>query len=913
MEVQSVLPNPNLQGIPATLAVAIAVSPIYLLSGQNYAQSTYNPGTSIYHMWLASGNAHIIDLAHPLGNLDRLFWRILPRVSCGQLSARDAVALIFASPEMKTALEGEHSPAILVRSVFYVSDEQLETLTEPEDVETERQMANYLEITRKHVQEQEARLAYDRSTHQSSGGYSFGGTSYFTRHYSGGGSPSKSQPSSSLDSDKQPLSPETLTSREKVKRKNQAIYRAYMGFRVLRLRSVKREKVKRKNQAIYRAYMGFRVLRLRSLKRAQKPKPVDDPNKEHDSNDKKEDSKDDESRKRKGKSHARQAKKPSSSAKAAKVEFVVTEKPRACYVVLDNNIRKLEPEQSVLQSARAFKWQAHRPVDPNPVKLSFYAPGTEPGIFVRANLQYTMFEKFKSDREMLAAMLESQPKGPDDLPLFLQNSARDPNPQLQASATQNTPASCVILVDVYTQDPSPPFDRTTMQEFRDPDALCSIQDMGLDGVRADKCVLAGPLSALLPDPDRPVLNAVHHPLPHHRLPTPPGLSTFCSLSPSLTFLEGHRYLPVVHSPWGDRQWALWATTMARTAIHKDIAGTEMTVVTGSKMIAIGCPRTEVFMATGYQADHGSRYAVRDWETVQETGRTDIYRWEIFLLRPNMVFYMPAGTPHFVISLQDTIAHGMHSINATQIQPTVFNVLHSFITEGTFANAEHRPIQSLLLRIYVVLYPAINLDAYPMMGPTNAVFGAATRMSPERFQEYMLALNYAVVLNRMIDALYVVGDSTTRTEHLGAHGIPRTFDQLCDISIVHMAVCLAQYRADWLGCSQSKKSDRTPNFTVATLKQQLRRSLCAYQSMWDHNSQELGDIPPITITLEPSVLSQRFDQSVQGPAITHFMPWDLFSRGMPYVIKEEKEEPLLDNKRPRSPGEDVPRKRARNED
>ncbi|KAK7019244.1 hypothetical protein R3P38DRAFT_2412334, partial [Favolaschia claudopus] len=66
MEVQSVLPNPNLQGIPATLAVAIAVSPIYLLSGQNYAQSTYNPGTSIYHMWLASGNAHIIDLAHPL-------------------------------------------------------------------------------------------------------------------------------------------------------------------------------------------------------------------------------------------------------------------------------------------------------------------------------------------------------------------------------------------------------------------------------------------------------------------------------------------------------------------------------------------------------------------------------------------------------------------------------------------------------------------------------------------------------------------------------------------------------------------------------------------------------------------------------------------------------------------------------
>ncbi|KAK7038359.1 hypothetical protein R3P38DRAFT_2770628 [Favolaschia claudopus] len=984
-EVQGVLRNPNLLGIPATLAVAVAVSPIYLLTGQNYAKSVYNPGTSIYHTWLASGNAHILDLDHPLGNLHRLFWVLLPKVSCGQLLPRDAVTQIFASPEMKVALEGQHSPATLA-ALVYVSDEDLHTLAEPEDAETERQMANYLELTRKQVQEQEAQLKGENRK-LTGGGYSSGGGGY---HFSGihravRRSRSKSLSPKIPDTNKEPSSVKTRSLRESRTLRNLVILRAFLAFCVFGLRCLKRAR-KCKHLGVFHELISARPKLKQIPKDVQDPQPENNPQPETEENGAEKDGKEDKARKIKQKkvperstrklrsstktnpgqtnppipavvyAKRRKGKKPSSTAPDVNVEGTNVEKPHAHYINLDNSVQRLQPEQRSLQSGPFFKWKAHRPVHPHPMDLVVYAPGTERRDFI-------------SDREMLKAMFASQPTGSDDLPLFLQDSARDPDPKLQASATQSVffvcteheynalPFStkhqihrhrCVILVDVYVQDPSPPFDHETMQEFRDPDALCSIQDMGLDGVEADECVLAGPLSALLPDPDRPVLNAVHHPLPHHRLPTPPGLSTFCSLSPSLTFLEGHEYLPAVHSPWGDRQWALWATEMARTAIHTDIAGTEMTVITGSKMIAIGSPRTDMFRATGYQADLGSRYMLMRWDHVQETGGTDIYRWEIFLLRPNMVFYMRAGTPHFVISLQDTIAHGLHSINAAQIQPTVFNILHNFISEGSFANAEHRPIQSLLIRMfiywvevllrepplstrhapdlyteeglldlltlysYVVLYPALLLDGYRKTAASNTELGVPTVMPPDQYREYMLALHYAVVLNKWMDTEHVIGDNQTRKKRLELSETIRSFDWLCDVSITHMAACLAQYRTDWVARTKSQNSGLSANFTAATLKQQLRRSFCGYLSVWDNTSERLHDkFWPLPIRLGPNVLSQIFETKVQGPSITHFMPWDLLSRGMPYFVQKKKGTDLLAvNKRPSSPGEEVPRKRAR---
>ncbi|KAK7049017.1 hypothetical protein R3P38DRAFT_2764885 [Favolaschia claudopus] len=316
------------------------------------------------------------------------------------------------------------------------------------------------------------------------------------------------------------------------------------------------------------------------------------------------------------------------------------------------------------------------------------------------NLSISFFTPLpKSDRKMLAAMFESQPKGKEGLPLFVENSARNPNPNLQASATQS----------IFFQ-PSPPFAYETMQQFRDPDGCAQFRviivevispmshtfvDMGLKGVNSDGCVFAGPLSALLPGPQ----------------PTSVERS-----APSFA-----------SSPFTNASWVI-------VALEQKILKPR-----GSMPIS---------------------------------GRAKNS-------------YMRAGTPHFVISLEDTIAHGLHSINACQIQATVFNVLHNFITEGSLANAEHRPIQTLLIRIfiywvhlltkpdldqthapnihtqeglldlltlysYIVLYPALLLEGYPLIAATNSFLGTPAVMPDDRYQEYMVALHHTAFLNKWID-------------------------------------------------------------------------------------------------------------------------------------------------------------------
>ncbi|KAK7030798.1 hypothetical protein R3P38DRAFT_3188498 [Favolaschia claudopus] len=425
-EVKAAVSNPNLQGIPAALAVAVAASPIYLLSGQNYAQSIYNPGTSIYHMWLSSGNSHIVNLEHPLGKLDRLFWQLLPK--------------LFASTEMKLALEGKHTPEILGALIHYISDEKMETINEPEDLETERQMAQFLELTRKQVQEQEARLEEEKRK---------------------GEEEEKRKAEELLQLPEQPATPN---------KDNEDPANATKADE-----SGKEEKRKQP---------------------ATPNKDNEDPANarkadESGKDDKKEDDKKDEPKKRKGKVPPEPSTRELRSSKknpADKTETVAaTVAPAA---------RSKSKKPQSLQRGRFFTWNASRPLHPNVMDLVLYAPGSIAGDFVDTSFQYTMFQKFESDREMLKAMFASQPKDAKNMPTFLDNSARNPNPKLQASATQSiffvctekeysalTPSMkhqihrhrCVILVDVYMQDPSPPFNRETMQEFRDPDALCSLQ------------------------------------------------------------------------------------------------------------------------------------------------------------------------------------------------------------------------------------------------------------------------------------------------------------------------------------------------------------------------------------------------------------------------------------------------------
>ncbi len=159
--------------------------------------------------------------------------------------------------------------------------------------------------------------------------------------------------------------------------------------------------------------------------------------------------------------------------------------------------------------------------------------------------------------------------------------------------------------------------------------------MGIARKTSDDYLRVGTLMDFLPDPKRPVLNALHHPLPHQNVPTPPALHSFASAEQAMTHLQGHPFLPAVDSPWGDMRWGLVATNLARSPTHMDVLATAMTVLTGVKLVGIGVPLADKFEENGYEGDLGSRHAVDNWADVQTSGRLAVYRWEVFLLLPNM--------------------------------------------------------------------------------------------------------------------------------------------------------------------------------------------------------------------------------------------------------------------------------------
>ncbi|KAF7370966.1 hypothetical protein MSAN_00730700 [Mycena sanguinolenta] len=64
-EVCGILRNPNTDGMPAALAVAVVSSPLFLLMDNNYAAKRYNPGLSVFDLWRARGNTHRMRTGHP--------------------------------------------------------------------------------------------------------------------------------------------------------------------------------------------------------------------------------------------------------------------------------------------------------------------------------------------------------------------------------------------------------------------------------------------------------------------------------------------------------------------------------------------------------------------------------------------------------------------------------------------------------------------------------------------------------------------------------------------------------------------------------------------------------------------------------------------------------------------------------
>ncbi|KAK7057337.1 hypothetical protein R3P38DRAFT_3168856 [Favolaschia claudopus] len=958
-EVANEVINPKFDGPSAALAVAVSISPIYLISGHGYANQKYNPGRAIHNSWKALGNHHHVHLNHPLGRIERVIWTQLIRVAGGLISEWEALKAIFQSDEVQSVLKNRPAQNIIDALTFvYDAPETISPMSPEEQalmIESQAQ---------REAEEKQARVDQHRRQ------WTLAFIAIVQSHWTN----QRRRRAWTLDFVSIVRGHWARQRREQAERRR---HWTLAVIQIVRQRwALQRWERERKEDPHARWTLEFiKIVRRHwELQAEAKKKPRNKSVTVIAVPDRMTRSQDPALQAKAAAAQARAAAAPvvplakaptpkasASKAVPSKVSVAPSSKsdsaPKPAKSAYINVVPSQDPTSPDSLPRRSLNLEASRPMDDNGMTIVLHAPGVEPGTFVSREFHYDMFKKCQNDHNMIDAMLRSQPRGPDNKPIFLQASARNPDPRLRPSDTQSVffvcsqreykklPGvtrhqihrhRCVLVLDVDTEDPPPPFDWETMQQYRDPDELCPVQDMGLNVPDASDCLVRAPLSALLPRPDRPVLNAIHHPLPHQQFVLPPGLASFCSIAAAFTFIQNHRHLPVVPSPWNERRWGLWATAMARTAAHQDIAATEMTVITGAKLVAIGVPRADRYEATGYQADPGSRFSFMNWEEVQIGARTDVYRWEIFLLQPNMAFYMRAGTPHFVISIEDTIAQGLHSVNAAQIQPTVFNILHNVVTEGFHANAEPLAIQWSLVRMliywaeiiprqrpipavhfpnvgtadglldlltlisYVVLYPALFPASYAALATSRAKMGSPTTMSETRYREYEVALHSAVYLERWIDLEFNARDITDNT-HSKAGNRPRppNFMRLASRCIVNMAACLVRYHAAWVARSKAANVDVAPGFTATAFKQQLRRAMAAYQHHREHSSGVLQDFAPQTIVLEECEMTNDFDEALEDATKEwkHFMPWDLDSRAMPYIMRRRPAVMQTTNKRP----------------
>lgn len=290
----------------------------------------------------------------------------------------------------------------------------------------------------------------------------------------------------------------------------------------------------------------------------------------------------------------------------------------------------------------------------------------------------------------------------------------------------------------------------------------------------------------------------------------------------MTHLAGHQHLPEAHSPWGVLRWALVGTKGARSPTHVDIAATVIEQLVGLKSVSIAVPRADKFDENGHEGDWLSRHAVENWAESQNTARDEVFRWETFLLRPGMSLYvssfpslflsltattdswMPHGTRHFIMTLEDSLAQGVHTINSAQAAVAVGVLITLTVCDGDATNEPTEPMRWLFVRLfifwaekivggkratpplplrllmsmlgasvdlnhfpdvltreglmdvlylasYVILYPSLRPENYPDEQDIDEDMGTALPMPFDRYAEYEYALWMVVQLAAYLDS------------------------------------------------------------------------------------------------------------------------------------------------------------------
>ncbi|KAJ7613364.1 hypothetical protein DFH06DRAFT_1344710 [Mycena polygramma] len=353
------------------------------------------------------------------------------------------------------------------------------------------------------------------------------------------------------------------------------------------------------------------------------------------------------------------------------------------------------------------------------VHFKLYHPTLDPSQPpVCREFDWPVFENAPFDKTTAEEMIASQILVAG-IPLHCLPSARDLDPTLRPSSQQSAVAVAtraqfealspqaqhelhrfrsVLILDSTNSQAEPEFNREFLETYRDVDQDCEIQDPGLRTLQTEDIVRIGPLSALLDHTARDgtvILNALQNPLPYSNIDLPPGWANHATHERAANHTPAQAELPPPLMPWEDLRWIIFAMRYAKSSAHQDVLSTVLKMLCGWKLWAIA---VRADGAPDNEGDFSSRFAFRGWNP--KLSNCGFLRYELLLLGPGMTLYLRAGTIHFVISLTDCAAAGLHSHCASSLSSGIWCSLHNVITDSATTNADHATARSLLVRIFI---------------------------------------------------------------------------------------------------------------------------------------------------------------------------------------------------------------------
>ncbi|KAJ8085909.1 hypothetical protein PM082_023946 [Marasmius tenuissimus] len=319
-------------------------------------------------------------------------------------------------------------------------------------------------------------------------------------------------------------------------------------------------------------------------------------------------------------------------------------------------------------------------------------------------------------------------------------------------------------------------------------------------------------------------------------------------------------------PMRDMCWYLCGLTDALHDWHVDAQGlaTWITILTGKKLWIIGAPSA---------ADPQEHAGIESFNTCQEKS----VGWKKYgiLLEAGDTLIMPPNTPHFVVTVVDSVVEGGHFYCSSTIQKSCFGIFHVTASYRHVTNNDHSKIRYVLVNIlnywsrYMMNSPKYESNLHDQhFDPTLDIPIVSTRdgllqflslvnivylgtvLCPERYDIAVLKgaekAKVEKTLSEFLNPLYttsrIYADAAldwlqTRYSVVSTETGEDCWDEVRYGYLVDQARTLVHHRHLWEG--ENAVAGVSPNLTAAAIEEKITSDFGQYDAtlkkLWDDAS------------------------------------------------------------------------------